>query len=262
MSMAKDKKDSQSLKDFLMPFYEERVREKKHYSRRAFALDLGISSGRLTTILNSDNIPTSKVLGRIRKALKLDENQVRELGAIVENLRVKRTQERVDVLLADKDLSLILDWVPFAILSMMETTQFDMDVTRISRRLGIDEARAENALGQLKEFGLIAVVENLWKPTGVHVATATGIPSEMIRASHKQKLQLAAEKMASVAIDQRDFSSITFPTNPGNLAAAKKLIIEFRRNIANLMQEGEKTEVYSLNVQLFPLTSGVQNDPT
>ena len=42
--------------------------------------------------------------------------------------------------------------------------------------------------------------------------------------------------------------------NPANLEKAKKKILEFQKELAELITEGDCTEVYQMNVQLFSLT--------
>jgi uncharacterized protein (TIGR02147 family) len=49
-------------------------------------------------------------------------------------------------------------------------------------------------------------------------------------------------------------TSITFSINRKNIPEAKKMIRTFRRKMATLMAKGHKTDVYNLNVQLFPVT--------
>jgi len=47
---------------------------------------------------------------------------------------------------------------------------------------------------------------------------------------------------------------MTMAIDPKNLPEAKKLIREFRKNLSVLLEEGTKTEVYDLNIQLLPAT--------
>ena len=68
-------------------------------------------------------------------------------------------------------------------------------------------------------------------------------------------LHLAQEKIKTVAVYDRDFSSMTLTMDPKDMSKAKKLIREFRRNFVRVMEKGSKKSVHQISIQFFPITS-------
>ena len=56
------------------------------------------------------------------------------------------------------------------------------------------------------------------------------------------------------SIDYRDFSTLAVAIDLNKIPEAKAIIREFRQKMAKLMSEGERTEVYELAIQLYPIT--------
>ena len=105
----------------------------------------------------------------------------------------------------------------------------------------------ETGLIKLQDDGtLIQAVAN--------IKTSEDVSSKALQASHVQTLDFAKEKLLTIDVLQRDFSSILVPTDPKNLTEAKKLIREFRHKMEALLKDGDKTELYQLAIQLFPMT--------
>lgn len=246
----------EGLQEYLLEFYEKRRAGHRHYSKRIFAQDLGISSGRLTTLLNSENIPSPKVLQRIKIALEMTDSEAQFLEELVQKMKTLRVQTRdCHIVLKESDLDVICDWVPFAILSLMETANFKLLPEEIAPRLGVDLMRIENALAQLRNLMLIVEENGMWISSKAKITTTTDIPSNKIIASHLQKLELASAKIKQVPMKLRNYSSITFPADLNTMTKAKTLTIKYQKELAELMQTSKATEVYCLNVQLFPLTT-------
>ena len=82
-----------------------------------------------------------------------------------------------------------------------------------------------------------------------------------MKASHEEELELAKIALQKIAVEQRDFSSLSVVLNSKNLKRAKELVRKFRnefiQSIENEDSEGE--DVYTLCLQLFPLTR-IQNE--
>lgn len=52
----------------------------------------------------------------------------------------------------------------------------------------------------------------------------------------------------------REFTFITMAVDKSKMIEAKAMIREFRDKLCAYLEEGEKTEVYELAIQLFPRT--------
>jgi uncharacterized protein (TIGR02147 family) len=75
-----------------------------------------------------------------------------------------------------------------------------------------------------------------------------------LKRSHRESILQAAEALDSIPTAERDITSMTMAIDPRKLPLAKTLIREFRFRLAELLETGNRTEVYNLNVQLVPVT--------
>ncbi len=244
-----------SVQEFLKHHFElKKNLENGHFSLRSYAQLLGISPGRLTSLLGGENIPTLKTAQKISRALRLTPQENEQFLSAIDRDKKKRLLNKADVLIRQEDLHIVVDWVPYAIISLLMTHAFELTPTNVADRLNISPEDADTNIRKLKELRMIELLDGKWRPSKNKIATETDIPSEMIRRSHQEKISLALKRLSEVEVHARDYSSITFPAAPENLEAVKKMIIDFRRTLAESMSIGCSTEVYSLNIQLFPLT--------
>lgn len=245
----------QSVREILKDYYEQRKAQKKgSYSLRSYAKDLGISPGRLNALLEGVNIPSLKTIEKISTLLKLSAEERNCFHVAVELDKNQRILKQADIILKSEDMHIIVDWVPYAIISLLMTYKFELTAEAVAHRLGVSPSVANKSIEKLKALRLIENVDGRWQPTKNKIATETDIPSVMIRKSHEEKMALSVKRMHQVDVELRDYSAITFPVDLNNINVAKKLITEFRRNIAEKMAAGTPTEVYSLNIQMFPLS--------
>ncbi|MNL64824.1 hypothetical protein D3C87_1890770 [compost metagenome] len=61
-------------------------------------------------------------------------------------------------------------------------------------------------------------------------------------------------KLDEVDMMLRDFSSTTLAIDLDKLTEAKTIIREFRQKMSALLRDGNKTDVYQLAIQFYPLT--------
>ena len=145
------------------------------------------------------------------------------------------------------------------ILDLTTIEGFQPDSRWISLQLGITRRQAQGALRVLKRLGLLRETGGKWEKAGLKLMFPSQTPSKVVRRYHRQMIQKGIESMRSVGSDayaRRDITGITFAANPARLDAAKKKIQRFRRNLQAFLSEGSCTQLYQLNLQLFPLTPG------
>ncbi len=246
--------DKASIADFLLDIFQSRRQKNSYYSKRAFARDLGLSSGRLSEILQGKSIPNTKSLIQISSALDLSEAQKQKMLEAVEISKLEIEEATIPVQLTPEQFSIVCDWEHFAVMSLMKTKAFRSDALWIAQRLKIESQRVTQVLHNLESANLIARKGDTWRANKVNITTTQDIPSKVIRSSHEQKIQLALKSLQSDPVQVRDISSITMPLSPDDLAEAKKMIVQFRRRLAKAFGGKCCTEVYNLNIQLFPLT--------
>ncbi|MCX6123326.1 MAG: DUF4423 domain-containing protein [Proteobacteria bacterium] len=249
--------------------YARRRSANPQYSLRAFSKKLGVAAGRLTEIFDGKRQLTSSMGKLIAGGLEMEPKEVNEFIAAIERARVDNRRKRpakpadyllrqgaqavYDQLSAD-EFHLVSDWYHFAILNLIATNDFRSDNGWIAKRLGITSTEVEVAITRLERLDLLRTVKGKLQRIKGPVTTTNDVPSAALKISHKQSLEQANAAIDDVAIDLRDVTSMTMAVNLRKIPEAKKIIREFRRNLAALLEEGQKEEVYNLNIQLIPIT--------
>jgi uncharacterized protein (TIGR02147 family) len=155
----------------------------------------------------------------------------------------------------DEDVfRLMSDWYYFAILSLARLPKCLADGAWISERLGISRIQAQEALKRLEKLSLIKQEGKYLVRTAAPVTTTENIPSSALKNFHKQHLGIASDCVDKVELAKRSVSSITMAIDPQKISKAQKLISNFRNRMANLLEKGKPSEVYTLAVHLYPLT--------
>jgi len=218
---------------------------------------ISVHPGRLTQYFTDARPITPKAGKQIAVKLGLDKDQQDYFVHLCEtDKRRKKIPE--PRLLNDDELAMMVEWYHFAVLSLFSTKDFKMDPVWIGERLGIPTEIAQSSLDRLIRIGMVKV-DDSGKAELVQgpLTTTSTIPSQFLRLSHQETLRHVVDNIQQVPMEKRDLSSITVAINTDKIDEAKVLIRNFRRKLADLLSQGKKNEVYTLNVQLFPLSKEV-----
>jgi len=232
-----------------------------HYSLRAYARDIGIHPATLSQIINGKRGLPFKDADFVTKKLNLGP---KEQALFKESLLQKKSSldtikvsaEDTRVILDDSYYRIIAEWEHYAVLELFSLENFNRTKEEVAAKLDLTNNRTDVVIANLKTAGLIEIDED-GKLVKVHsdVKTTEDISSQALRDSHKEALQLGLSKIESVAIDLRDFSSSTLAVDLSKIPEAKLIIRDFRRKMATLLSQGEKTEVYQIAIQFYPLSN-------
>lgn len=250
-----------SFSQLLTQIFSKRRTQNPRYSQRAFARDLGVSSGHLSELMSDKRLPNKSTMNQLIKKLGLQDVDADRFHEAAHESKKRKVQRKVPVVLEPEQFSIVADWEHFALISLMKTKGFRAEESWIAERLQISKVRVAQILNQLEQAGLIK--RSTGKISGIeaNITTTQDIPSEVIRQSHSQRISLALKSLKQDPVNVRDISAITMPANPALLPEAKKMIIAFRRKLARrLGHAGNCSEVYSLNIQLFPLTHHMETE--
>lgn len=244
--------------------FEERKKKNPKYSLRAHAKYLNLSSGRLSQLLSGKRKLTLKtgegIADKMFRNLKERELFLKQITKSMKTrygsrkgLYNKNTRR---LKLNNNSLLNIADPIHFNILSLIETDNFTSDPKWISERLGLDLPTVNKAIKNLLNANLIEISNNseisIVSSRGVETSSKT--PNTVIQAIHKKTLVSAISKLDSVPVEVRDFSTLTLAVNPEKFSEATKLIRKFENDLEALLTTGNKSEVYRLNIQLYPET--------
>lgn len=240
--------------EFLINEYHRRKIQSPSLTNAQFAKSLGIPSSRLSDYINGRRIMTLSVAKQVVSGLALPANEIEHIKTLIETDRTKRKTLLPEIQLKDDEFSMICDWYHFAIMSLVATKDFRWEAYWIAERINIAVEVAAAAMDRLVRMKFVEVIGQNVTATHRQLETTHNIPSESLRRSHKQSLIQVVENIDRVPLDLRDVTSITFAINRKRIPEAKRMIRTFRRKMATLLGQGPKSEVYNLNIQLFPVT--------
>lgn len=231
------------------------------YSLRAFANKIQISPSALSEILNGKRRVSRQLA---EKALGLmgadpqEQNKILKLfsskqPSILEN---GHKEDSGYLELKADQFQVISKWYHFAILSLAETKDFKANPLWIAKRLGIKLIEAEQALDRLERMGFIKWSKSQKKIELLQhqLSTTDDIANAAVRQSHFEDLKLAETVLQNVAVEARDFSSITISIDKEKLPLAKKMIRQFQDQLCAVLETDKRTDVYKFNFQVLPLT--------
>jgi uncharacterized protein (TIGR02147 family) len=242
--------------------FAKRKQRNVQYSLRAFARDLDIPPGRLSEIFSQKRALTLGIAEKISLRLVLSPTEKKKLLEPFKQKSGGDNPDSEDYKLVEDDVFYLLsEWHHFAILNLIETRNFKNDPKWIAKRLAISALDVTLSLDRLERLGLIKISGGKVAATEKNLKTSDQKVNHALRKAHRDSLEQAIQAIDEVPIELRDISSMVIPVNMKRLNGAKKLIRDFRRKLMRFLEQGEKSEVYNLNIQLVPVTKvGVKND--
>lgn len=237
--------------DLLKIKLEEIQKKNPRFSFRSLAKKVGISPGCLNELMHGKRPLSEFYANKIVLGLELDISERNEIYSMITTRSRKFAVQKT---LEEKEMEMLTNWEHFAILNLFRMKNFQSEPEWIADRLGLSIETVEHSLNLLMELGFIKRKGNSIARAVASLSTTSDIPSQALVKAHVSDLKKAIEVLQATGPEQRDFSSITMAINPAKIEEAKKYIKKFRRKFSILVEEGEQTEVYNLNIQFFPLT--------
>lgn len=235
-------------------------RNNPHYSLRAYARDIGIHPATLSQIINGKRPLPLKDSASVAQKLNLGP---KEKTLFMESLiRSKSTLDQIK--LSDEDTRFILDesyykviaeWEHYALLELYDLKDFMGTPEEIATKLDLTLNRVEVVIKNLLTCGLLERdAEGNLQKAHARITTTEDIKSQALRDSHKEVLAMGANKLDEIAVELRDFSSLTMALDLNKLPEAKSIIREFRLKMIEMLEGGNRSDVYQLAIQFYPLT--------
>lgn len=256
---------------FFEALHREFVRRKKRnyrYSLRAYASSLKLDPSTLSRVFSGKQDLSDRVGCDVARRLGLSADEQRVfLASLVEHNRdrvARRLGARISAPglrqhpreIPDEVYERLGDLERMSVLEMTQIRGFRPDPAWIAERLGIDAARVEQAIRDLLEAGLLLRGEDgsLAKASRHMTAVNTRRTSEARRRQQRQILERSLEALDKVPFARRCHRSMVMAVDPARLPEAWERIQKFIEDLSDLMESGERTELYQLGVQIFPLT--------
>ena len=234
-----------------------RQQKNPKFSARAFARQLKIGPGRMSEYLSGKRRVSKKIASKIADSVGFDFQETKKFVGLTEKVVSNNKEDYLT--LDDEAISIVLHWYHYAILNLVNTTDCEYSYKFISKRLSIPYHLTKSAIERLIKCGLLENKNNALNRTTQSLTTSRDIPSGIIRQSHIDRLAIASERLESVDVSKRDYSSVVFNLDPDEIEPIKNAIEKFRRKIKVSAIKTEPKEVYSLSIQLFPLTQSLES---
>lgn len=253
-------KEQLAIQNLLRSHLVELQSKNPQYSLRSYASKVGVHVGALSSIMNGKRNVSRDLAERVARRLLIDPQKRSE---ILEQFPEKRKQKRANeesispryLELEASKFKMIAEWEHYAVLSLMNTKDFQDDFKWISDRLGITEARTVEVIKRLLDVGLIKRNENdHLVRTQISVRSSDDTVNLSLRKSHESTLELAHESLNRDRVHERDFTYVTMAIDPKNMSVAKEMIRKFQDELAEVLESGNQTEVFRFSTQLFPMT--------
>ncbi len=260
--------DFQLTKEYLKNEFETRVRKNPRYSLRSFAQLLNVHPAELSQIFSGKRHLSLPSARKVSLALGLSADENRQLFLLLQQEKGKNLgldldfQEDISTPnMADENFSKISQWYHFAILNLVETKDFQWNSRHVAKRLGISQSEAAMGMSDLQRLGVVHInpAPHSSQAKKKLVVASPHLPSAAIRRYHQQMLDRAKAALEETSLERREFQSVGFVTNTTDIPSLKRDIDEFTNKIIKKYHKTKSTEVYQLQLCLFPLTKENQS---
>lgn len=242
-------------------------------SLRSLAEKLRISPGFLSKVFSGQKGLTPALAEKLCLHLRMDSLQKDQMMVYLqENLLQKKFGKGPEiknkksvqslqemVLMSDDAEWLLAKWYRLPILDLATCKDFQSDPAWIAHRLDISEAEAGEALDKLEKYGFLSrnASGQLIK-THELLRFPAKFSKAIIRDFHTLQMKRAMNYM-NQNTDQSSFhkrliAGLGVAVNPTNIEKAKTILHQALYEAAEILQEGDCSEVYQLNLQMFPHT--------
>lgn len=222
--------------------FSRRLRSNERYSLRSFAAFLEIDPSSLSRILaGKKQVSHTKIDALCKKIGCMSPTQ-------------KTNDEVFDSVELDT-FTVISDWYHFAILDLVLLKTFQSSPQWIARKLGIEPFEALGAVERLKRLGLLQIQNGkLVKAKSFYTNYSEGMTSAAHKEYQRQIIKMSLNAVDNCPQELKDITSITIAADSKKLELAKEKIKNFRRELCNFLEDGEKDSVFHLALQLYPVT--------
>ena len=270
--------DYLNYREYLRDFYLAKKNDKKEYSYRVFLSRGGIKSpSHLKMVIDGQRNLTSKTVAKYIIALNLiEKNEQKYFYYLVQynqsddidkkgnlfQLLMEEKRKKGLTLIEQAQYNFLANWynvVIYVLIDMKSLKENDPSLIK-TLRSKVTTKMIEEAFATLKILGFIEKVEDgYYKQTNGALSTSDDIKNIAIHKYHHSMINLGIESLEKDDLQKREFNGVTLPINREKLPLLKEKIREFRKDVNSLTSAfADPTQVYQLNIQLFPLTEEIK----
>ena len=278
MATPTDDKNEIFSKDNFLSYLENEIEERKKsvrsFNRKRLADRANISKSLLSLILSGQRKVSLNAAEGLSKALALRGKKRRYFLTLARLHNARTDEEKWNIQnelikikegvgedqLEIRQYRLISLWYYSAVYVLLGLKNISQRPEALLARLGrgLRLEQIEQAFRDLKEMGLIEQKEGRWLQTKSAVTTGSSNKDAALYQYHHQMLKLA---MMSLKLPpaRRELQGLTVAIPQDKLKVVKSKINDFISDLNSYLSEfNEAEQVYQLNMQLFELSSLVE----
>lgn len=252
---------------YLTEAFETRRVRNPNYSLRAFARDLGLAVSTLAEVQKGKYGLSPVRAQEVASKLNLSQRQCEHFADLIaaQFARSKETRAQAQKAVENRitnfvqevsldSFKIVSEWHHMAFLELMDLEQHHLDKNRYAKKLGVSLDVIEDSLDRMSRLGLVELTENSVKPTSQFTSVNNNYNSEAVRSFHKQIIEKALYAIERQDNDKREVSSTLFSVKREDFPAARKALMDFRREFASKFgTTSNADDVCSLSIQFFSL---------
>lgn len=270
--------DYDDYRRFLQDYFEEQKKLRAIFSHRFFAAKAGFSSSSycLNVIRGRFNL-TPKSIGKMTKAMGLDNRQSKYFSALVEYNQAKQVEEREtawDEILQIRSQSefthishdqkeYFSKWYYPVLRELVVHPDFDGDFTHLARTVdpAIATEEARSAVENMERWGLIQK-----KDSGKYESTSLMLDSRQIAPMDLRQIRREYVKQAIGAVEskkpiERFATFTTLAMSESSYDYAVRILEEARQKIiARAADDPVVDKVYEMVVVAFPMSCKMKQE--
>ena len=253
----------------------QELKKAEGLSLRSWSESVGLSPTYISLVFNSKRLPNLDTLRQLGQYLEMDKLALAELKEAYQldwlkknNIKAtpikkptkKIESEDIEVTMMD-DTDIFKSWLNLALSEFTLCDGFTEDAKELSKLFAASPEEIKQSFKWLLSSGFLVRDENgVLKKKHKKVRFPVSQRSrQQMRSFHKQMMMKAIRHMETHTeqeiYQKRLINGYTIAVDPDKVEAAQVLLQKSMIEIAELLTSGEKTsEVYQLQVQLFPLT--------
>jgi len=249
-------KMSDIILDFVKKEFEERQQRNTQYSLRAYAKSIGIDHSILSKILSKKRSLTFETADRILSALDIQMSIKNSLLLTISDPSNFHGIGRHDEYrtISKEEMKKSLGWEAKAVLMAFEIPSVNPDTQSIAKFLNLSNDQVQGHIDTFIKMDLLLVSEGIYKFNGQSLVTKGSLSNQDILTTQRSLIEAALKYLDHQELPSV-YSSSTIAIPVSVMPEAKRRLDEFRWAFGSWIDnvEKEKTDVYQMNVQFFPL---------
>lgn len=267
-----------SVQELLKAIYDKLKDALPRYSYRTFSRDLGFGETNYMHLICTQKRQLSpRSANQVVHHLGLHAERRQWFLSLVNHTGARRLEQRTAGIkkafeirqktleneFSRDEMEFFSKWYHPIVRELVGKQKFSSDPRWIANHLKprISIEQAKQSLELLLRLGYIEQTNSGQdlKLSHARIRVPEGATHLAIHNYHREMLELSARSLSETAPESRDVSALSVGLNSNQIAEVKQMLRDVRKKIIELSEQtSQKSEIYQLNMQLFPVTEEEQ----